>query len=98
MAGPVRADVWLVDGQTSSGRTAFLSSGRIALCAARIIKLQCALFALALRSPLAFLEFPRAKSGERGYLQVIGSSGTPYGALGPIVGSGGYTCRVNYRK
>ena len=32
--GPARADMWLVDGQTSSGRTAFLNSGtRIALCA-----------------------------------------------------------------
>ena len=31
--GPARTDVWLVDGQTSSGRTAFLNSGRIALCA-----------------------------------------------------------------
>jgi hypothetical protein len=33
MAGRARADVWLVDGQTSSGRTVFFNSGRIALCA-----------------------------------------------------------------
>lgn len=43
---------------------------------------------------LVFLKFPRAESGERGHLQVIGSSELPEGALGPIVGSRDYTCRV----